>query len=177
MATFYDLAADNRRKSLALVLLVVAILAAFGASAGIALSGTVDGGLPFALGAFVLGFFLTLGAWFSGDKAVLAAAGAKPLNPDAGVEQRQLDNIVDELCLAANLPKPKLYVIDDTALNAFATGRDPEHASVAVTAGLMARLDREEMSGVIAHELSHVDRKSTRLNSSHMSESRMPSSA
>ena len=156
MATFYDLAADNRRKSLALVLLVVAILAAFGASAGIALSGTVDGGLPFALGAFVLGFFLTLGAWFSGDKAVLAAAGAKPLNPDAGVEERQLDNIVDELCLAANLPKPKLYVIDDTALNAFATGRDPEHASVAVTAGLMARLDREEMSGVIAHELSHV---------------------
>ena len=156
MATFYDLAADNRRKSLVLVLLVVAILAAFGASAGIALSGTVDGGLPFALGAFVLGFFLTLGAWFSGDKAVLAAAGAKPLNPDAGAEERQLDNIVDELCLAANLPKPKLYVIDDTALNAFATGRDPEHASVAVTAGLMAKLDREEMSGVIAHELSHV---------------------
>jgi heat shock protein HtpX len=156
MATFYDLAAENRRKSLVLVLIVVGILAAFGASAGIALSGSVDGGIPFALGAFVLGFFLTVGAYFSGDKAVLAAAGAKELDPSAGREERELDNIVNELCLAANMPKPKVYTIDDTALNAFATGRDPEHASIAVTEGLMRTLDREEMSGVIAHELSHV---------------------
>ena len=156
MATFYDLAAENRRKSLLLVLIVVGILAAFGASAGIALSGTVDGGIPFALGAFVIGFLLTVGAYFGGDRAVLAAAGAKELDPTAGDEERQFDNIIDELCLAANLPKPKLYVIDDSALNAFATGRDPEHASVAVTVGLMQKLDREEMSGVLGHELSHV---------------------
>jgi len=156
MATFYDLAAENRRKSLLLVVLVVGILAAFGASAGIALSGTVDGGIPFALGAFVIGFLLTVGAYFGGDRAVLAAAGAKELDPTAGDEERQFDNIIDELCLAANLPKPKLYVIDDSALNAFATGRDPEHASVAVTVGLMQKLDREEMSGVLGHELSHV---------------------
>ena len=156
MATFYDLAAENRRKSLLLVVLVVGILAAFGASAGIAFSGTVDGGIPFALGAFVIGFLLTVGAYFGGDRAVLAAAGAKELDPTAGDEERQFDNIIDELCLAANLPKPKLYVIDDTALNAFATGRDPEHASVAVTVGLMQKLDREEMSGVLGHELSHV---------------------
>jgi heat shock protein HtpX len=135
---------------------VVGILAAFGASAGIALSGTVDGGIPFALGAFVIGFLLTVGAYFGGDRAVLAAAGAKELDPTAGDEERQFDNIIDELCLAANLPKPKLYVIDDSALNAFATGRDPEHASVAVTVGLMQKLDREEMSGVLGHELSHV---------------------
>jgi heat shock protein HtpX len=156
VATFYDLAAENRRKSLLLVLIVVGILAAFGASAGIALSGTVDGGIPFALGAFVIGFLLTVGAYFGGDRAVLAAAGAKELDPTAGDEERQFDNIIDELCLAANLPKPKLYVIDDSALNAFATGRDPEHASVAVTVGLMQKLDREEMSGVLGHELSHV---------------------
>jgi heat shock protein HtpX len=156
VATFYDLAAENRRKSLLLVVLVVGILAAFGASAGIAFSGTVDGGIPFALGAFVIGFLLTVGAYFGGDRAVLAAAGAKELDPTAGDEERQFDNIIDELCLAANLPKPKLYVIDDTALNAFATGRDPEHASVAVTVGLMQKLDREEMSGVLGHELSHV---------------------
>ena len=93
---------------------------------------------------------------FSGDKAVLAAAGAKELDPSAGREELELDNIVNELCLAANMPKPKVYTIDDTALNAFATGRDPEHASIAVTQGLMRTLDREEMSGVIAHELSHV---------------------
>ncbi len=156
MATFYDLAAENRRKSLVLVLIVVGILAAFGASAGIALSGTVDGGIPFALGAFVIGFLLTVGAYFGGDRAVLAAAGAKELDPTAGDEERQFENIINELCLAANLPKPKLYVIDDSALNAFATGRDPEHASVAVTVGLMQKLDREEMSGVLGHELSHV---------------------
>ena len=156
METFYDLAAENRRKSLLLVVLVVGILAAFGASAGIALSGTVDGGAPFALGAFAVGFLLTIGAYFGGDRAVLAAAGAKELDPTAGEEERQFDNIVDELCVAANLPKPKLYVIDDSALNAFATGRDPDHASIAVTVGLMQKLDREEMSGVIGHELSHV---------------------
>ena len=85
---------------------------------------------------------------------MLAAAGAKELDPSAGREELELDNIVNELCLAANMPKPKVYTIDDTALNAFATGRDPQHASIAVTTGLMARLDREEMSGVIAHELS-----------------------
>jgi heat shock protein HtpX len=156
MATFYDLAAENRRKSLLLVLIVVGILAAFGASAGIALSGTVDGGIPFAVGAFALGFILTLGAYFGGDRAVLAAAGAKELNVVAGREELELDNIVTELCLAANIPKPKVYTIDDTALNAFATGRDPQHASIAVTDGLMRTLDREEMSGVIAHEISHV---------------------
>ena len=156
MATFYDLAAENRRKSLLLVLIVVGILAVFGASAGIALSGTVDGGIPFAVGAFALGFILTLGAYFGGDRAVLAAAGAKELNVAAGREELELDNIVTELCLAANIPKPKVYTIDDTALNAFATGRDPQHASIAVTDGLMRTLDREEMSGVIAHEISHV---------------------
>ena len=156
MATFYDLAAANRRKSYLLVLLVVAIIAALATSAGIAMTGSVEGAFPYAFISFGLGFALTLGAWFGGDRAVLRAAGAKPLDPNAGAEELQLSNIVDELCLAADLPRPKVYTIDDTALNAFATGRDPQHASIAVTTGLMARLDREEMSGVIAHELSHV---------------------
>ena len=120
------------------------------------MTGSVEGAFPFAFISFGLGFVLTLGAWFGGDRAVLRAAGARPLDPNAGAEELQLSNIVDELCLAANLPRPKVYTIDDTALNAFATGRDPQHASIAVTTGLMAKLDREEMSGVIAHELSHV---------------------
>ena len=156
MATFYDLAAANRRKSYLLVLIVVAIIAALATSAGIAMTGSVEGAYPYAFISFGLGFVLTLGAWFGGDRAVLRAAGAKPLDPSAGAEELQLSNIVDELCLAADLPRPKVYTIDDTALNAFATGRDPQHASIAVTTGLMAKLDREEMSGVIAHELSHV---------------------
>ena len=156
MATFYDLAAANRRKSALLVLLVIGIFAALATAAGVALTGGIEGALPYSLFAFGLGFVLTLGAWFGGDRAVLNAAGAKPLDPSAGAEELQLDNITAELSIAANIPKPKIYVIDDTALNAFATGRDPQHASIAVTRGLMAKLDREEMSGVIAHELSHV---------------------
>ena len=156
MATFYDLAAANRRKSALLVLLVIGIFAALATAAGVALTGGIEGALPYSLFAFGLGFVLTLGAWFGGDRAVLSAAGAKPLDPSAGAEELQLDNITAELSIAANIPKPKIYVIDDTALNAFATGRDPQHASIAVTRGLMAKLDREEMSGVIAHELSHV---------------------
>ena len=156
MATFYDLAAANRRKSALLVLIVIGIFASLATSAGVAFTGGIEGALPYSLFAFGLGFFLTLGAWFGGDRAVLAASGAKPLDPSAGAEELQLDNITAELSIAANIPKPKIYVIDDTALNAFATGRDPQHASIAVTKGLMAKLDREEMSGVIAHELSHV---------------------
>jgi len=156
MATFYDLAAANRRKSALLVLLVIGIFAALATAAGVAFTGGIEGALPYSLIAFGLGFVLTLGAWFGGDRAVLAAAGAKPLDPSAGAEELQLDNITAELSIAANILKPKIYVIDDTALNAFATGRDPQHASIAVTRGLMAKLDREEMSGVIAHELSHV---------------------
>ena len=156
MATFYDLAAANRRTSALLVLLVIGIFAALATAAGVAFTGGIEGALPYSLFAFGLGFFLTLGAWFGGDRAVLAASGAKSLDPAAGPEELQLDNITAELSIAANIPKPKIYVIDDTALNAFATGRDPQHASIAVTKGLMTRLDREEMSGVIAHELSHV---------------------
>ncbi len=156
MATFYDLAAANRRKSALLVLLVIGIFAALATAAGVAFTGGIEGALPYSLFAFGLGFVLTLGAWFGGDRAVLAASGAKPLDPAAGPEELQLDNITAELSIAANIPKPKIYVIDDTALNAFATGRDQQHASIAVTKGLMAKLDREEMSGVIAHELSHV---------------------
>lgn len=156
MATFYDLAAANRRKSALLVLLVIGIFAALATAAGVAFTGGIEGALPYSLFAFGLGFLLTLGAWFGGDRAVLAASGAKPLDPAAGPEELQLDNITAELSIAANIPKPKIYVIDDTALNAFATGRDPQHASIAVTKGLMTKLDREEMSGVIAHELSHV---------------------
>ena len=133
MATFYDLAAANRRKSALLVLLVIGIFAALATAAGVAFTGGIEGALPYSLIAFGIGFFLTLGAWFGGDRAVLAAAGAKPLDPSAGAEELQLDNITAELSIAANIPKPKIYVVDDTALNAFATGRDPQHASIAVT--------------------------------------------
>ena len=94
-----------------------------------------------------------VGAYFSGDKLVLAVSGAREVDETAAP---QLMNVVQEMAIAANVPMPKVYVVDDSAPNAFATGRDPQHASVAITTGLLEKLDREELQGVIAHELSHV---------------------
>jgi heat shock protein HtpX len=90
--------------------------------------------------------------WYS-DKVVVRLTGAKPARES---EYTELHNIVENLAITAGLPKPKVYIIDDPAPNAFATGRDPEHAVVAVTTGLMGMLNRVELEGVIAHELSHV---------------------
>jgi len=90
--------------------------------------------------------------WFS-DKVALSSAGAHPADEN---EYRELHRIVENLAITAGLPKPRIYVIDDPAPNAFAAGRNPEHSVVAVTTGLMARLDRSELEGVIAHELSHI---------------------
>jgi heat shock protein HtpX len=80
-------------------------------------------------------------------------AGARPIRPE---DDPELFNVVDEVRIAAGLPMPRVYVIDDTAMNAFATGRDPEHAAVAITAGLRQKLSRDELQGVMAHEMAHV---------------------
>jgi heat shock protein HtpX len=96
---------------------------------------------------------LSLGSYFAGDQLVLTASNAKPVDETTAP---QLMNVVREMAIAANIPMPKVHVIDDSAPNAFATGRDPAHASIAVTTGLLQKLDREELQGVIGHELSHV---------------------
>jgi heat shock protein HtpX len=99
-------------------------------------------------------------SYFYGDKIVLLMSGAREAD-------RSLDfdfyTVTENLCIGAGLPKPKLYVIDDTAMNAFATGRDPNHAVVCATTGILSRLDRRELEGVIAHELSHVKNYDTRV--------------
>jgi len=99
-------------------------------------------------------------SYYWGDKMVLAMSGARPAD-----RQRDFDffTVTENLAIAAGIPKPKLYVIEDTAMNAFATGRDPEHAIVCATTGLLERMDRREIEGVIAHELSHVKNFDTRL--------------
>ncbi len=94
-----------------------------------------------------------LGSYFYSDKLVLAMAGAKPANKK---ENFDFYTAVENMSIAAGLPKPKLYVIEDSAMNAFATGRDPTHAVVAATTGLLSKLDRAEVEGVIAHEMSHI---------------------
>ena len=104
--------------------------------------------------AVALGLVASLVSYYAGDSIVLGVSGAKEIDPRGRC--RSCYNVVQEMAIAANVPMPKVYLIDDTAPNAFATGRDPQHASVAITTGLLQKLDREELQGVMAHELSHV---------------------
>jgi len=90
--------------------------------------------------------------WWS-DKIVLSMSGAKLVDHDNG---KEIYHLVENLCITAGLPLPKIYIIEDSAPNAFATGRDPEHAAIALTSGILAKLDKAELEGVIAHELSHI---------------------
>ncbi len=107
-----------------------------------------------------LSLLLNVGSYYYSDKIVLAMYGAKPIEPNQAPE---LYNTVQSLCLRAELPMPKLYVLPEQQPNAFATGRDPEHAAVAVTQGLLSVCDSREVKGVIAHELSHVKNRDTLL--------------
>lgn len=99
-------------------------------------------------------------SYYWGDKMVLAMSGAKPASRK---EHFDFYTVAENLSIAAGIPKPKLYVIEDSAMNAFATGRDPAHAVVCATTGILARLERRELEGVIAHELSHIQNYDTRL--------------
>ena len=103
--------------------------------------------------AFVVAIALAWGSYYNSDKIAIAASRAKPADES---EYRRYHNLVEGLCIAAGLPKPRLYVVDDPAPNAFATGRNPKHAALAVTTGLLEVMNRVELEGVIAHELSHV---------------------
>jgi heat shock protein HtpX len=151
--TFAAQQAVNRRNSLLLIGAVTLLLAALGFAIGYGVTGYVEGALAVTGGAIVLAGLLSVGSYFGGDKLVLATSGAKEVTE---ANAPQLMNVVREMSLAAGTPMPKVYIIDDTAPNAFATGRDPKHASVAITTGLLQKLDREELQGVMGHELSHV---------------------
>jgi heat shock protein HtpX len=153
VATFYSEKSANQRNSLFLMLIVVLILAALGGSIGYALTGTRAGAIGAIVIAVVIGSITSIGSYFYGDKLVLAASSAKPVSEE---EAPQLYNVIRELTIAAGIPMPAVYIIQDDAMNAFATGRDPNHSSVATTTGLLKVMDREELQGVLGHELSHV---------------------
>ncbi|MCC7388675.1 MAG: M48 family metallopeptidase [Phycisphaerales bacterium] len=160
--TFNDLIRKNKRQSVVLIvcmlLLCLALGAAMGAAAGVyAGGGELTSLLPsVAIGAGAAFLFGGLGAmwsWFSGSDAILRMMGAIEIEKGADPE---LFNVVDEMRIAAGLPMPRVYLINDTALNAFATGRDPEHGVVAVTRGLREKLTRDELQAVVAHEMAHI---------------------
>lgn len=145
----FELIRANKRRSVALiasfVLVLVLVGAAFGLLIGNGLTGTIIA-LVFAGG---MAFF----SYWKADVIALKVSRARPADP---VEFQRLHNLVEGLCIASGLPKPGIYIVDDPAPNAFATGRDPNHAAIAVTTGLLEKLNRVELEGVLAHELSHI---------------------
>ena len=153
MATFYDRINENRRNSLLLALIVVVLLGALGLTIGWGVTGDPAAAIPSTALAIGVGLAASLFSYYLGDSLVLRVSGAQEVNEQSAP---QLLNVVREMAIASNVPMPRVYLIDDTAPNAFATGRDPKHASVAITTGLLQKLDREELQGVMAHELSHV---------------------
>jgi len=154
----YDAVAANRWRTLALIGAFTGLVALVGYVGGEYF--TPGGGLAVLPAAFGFSALTSAGSYFAGDKLVLAQSQARAL--PAGAEP-QLRNIVDTLAIGLGIEPPTIYVIDDTAPNAFATGRDPKHASIAVTKGLLEKLDRTELEGVIAHEMSHVVNRDIRV--------------
>lgn len=151
--TFYSEKSANVRNSVFLVLILLVILGILGGAIGYALTGSRAGALGAILIAVVIGGITSVASYFYGDQLVLAASSAKAVSEE---QAPQLYNVIRELTIAAGIPMPAVYIIQDDAMNAFATGRDPQHASVAITSGLLKVMDREELQGVLGHELSHV---------------------
>lgn len=149
----WELIRANKRNSIVLMVLMAVVLLLLGFVIGLGFFGP-EGGFFGLIIATVVWLVLALISFSSGDQILLAASKARPINHD---DHPQLFNIVEEMKIAAGLPAmPKVYIIADPAPNAFATGRSPQTASVAVTAGLLGRLNRDELQGVIAHEISHI---------------------
>lgn len=150
----YDRIAGNVRKSWMLIIAFFALTGAVGYFFGY-YTGTGLWGLWIAVAFSVL---MSWGSWFASDKIALSVSRARPADEKLFA---QLHNVVEGLSLAAGMPKPRVYVVEDIAPNAFATGRNPEHAAIAVTTGLVLKMNRDELEGVIAHELAHVKNRDT----------------
>ena len=145
----YEQIASNKRRTWLLMAGAVVLLGAVGYVLGL-LFATGPAGLVVAVGVALL---MSIGSYLYGDRVVLASARAREVSPQ---DEPRLHNIVEGLAIAAGTSKPRVYVIPERALNAFATGRDPEHSSIAVTQGLLEGMNRVELEAVIGHELAHV---------------------
>jgi heat shock protein HtpX len=149
----WELIRANKRNSVMLMAIMASVLLILGFVIGMVFFGS-EGGFFGLMIAAAIWLVLTMISFSSGDQILLSASRAQPVTHEV---HPQLFNVVEEMKIAASLPAmPKIYIINDPAPNAFATGRNPQNASVAVTAGLLARLNRDELQGVIAHEISHI---------------------
>lgn len=145
----FELIRANKRRSVMLMVGFVVVLTLAGAAFGWAIGNGAAGTVIALVASAVIAF----GSYWKADTIALAVSRAHPADPQ---QYRRLYNLVEGLCIASGLPMPRIYIVDDPAPNAFATGRNPKHAAIAVTSGLLESLDRVELEGVIAHELSHI---------------------
>jgi heat shock protein HtpX len=157
VSTFYSEQAANRRNSVLLALVVVAFLGIFGFVIGYSIGYANGDPVMWGIGALAIavafGLLSALGSYYGGDQLVLNSSGAHEVT---AAQAPQLFNVVTEMAVAAGIPMPKVYIVDEGSPNAFATGRDPQHSSLAITTGLLNKLNREELQGVIGHEMSHI---------------------
>jgi heat shock protein HtpX len=168
--TFRDLIAENKRNSVLLVLIFCLFTAAVALILALGIVAFYDPeaiahlrfGEAFLAGgiAAVVALLFSLIGYYSGDQFILATSGARRIQH---ADDPELFNVVEEMAIAAGIPMPRVYLIDDPALNAFATGRDPQHAAVTITTGLRHQLTRDELQGVMAHEMSHIRNYDIRL--------------
>lgn len=158
MVNIYEQVANNQRRSVFIILAFIAFI--IGTTFVLVEGLNLD---PTWLGIALI--FAGVSSWVSyyySDKIVLTISGARPADPN---EDRMLFSVTENMARVARVPMPKLYILDDRALNAFATGRDPDHAALAVTSGLLGRLNRTQLEGVVGHEISHIVDYDTRLMS------------
>ncbi|MEX2271722.1 MAG: M48 family metallopeptidase [Vicinamibacterales bacterium] len=170
---FLEQQRSNRRRTWAVMLAFIGLALLVGAGFDLFIFGSTEGGflLPVGTaGALALSSASAATSYFAGDRAVLRSTQAIPVDTalasadgDFRLKLTQLRNVVEEMAIASGLPPPKVFMVPDPDANAFATGRDPQHASIAVTEGLLRTLNREQLQGVVAHEMSHIRNYDIRL--------------
>ncbi len=156
MATLYNQADKNTR----LTWIYISGFLVFVIGVGYVFAGAMNNS-AILYGCVIFSIIMSFGSYWWSDKIVLAMSKAKEITHDEG---REIYHIVENLCITAGLPVPKIYIIEDSALNAFATGRDPEHGVICLTTGIIAKLEKAELEGVIAHELSHIGNRDILLS-------------
>jgi heat shock protein HtpX len=160
MATLYTHQSSNTVKTWLLMAIFLVVVVAV----GFVVSSVYDN--PVILyGAIIFSVLMNIGSYWFSDKIALSISGAKAIQPETDPAHRELSRIMENLAITAGLPMPRLYIINDPAPNAFATGRNKNHAAVAVTTGLLSIMERNELEGVLAHELAHIGNRDIMLSS------------
>jgi len=158
MPNIYQNIGSNKRSTVVIIVLFIAIITFLGWFIG---NYFFEGsGMSFLAFALVFSGFSGLLSYYTSDNLVLAISSAREVSKQ---DAPDLHNLVENMCIASGIPKPKVYIINDTSMNAFATGRDPKHSSICFTTGIIQSLEKRELEGVVAHEMSHIGNFDTRL--------------